>query len=303
MIYDAIIVGAGPSGLTCALYLERAKKSVLIVERFTPGGQLLKIENLSNYPGISHTTGIDLAMNMVDSIKIPIQIGAVSKIIKEDSTFHVTIDDYVVISRTVIIATGISNVGIDIPNARSLVGKGLSFCASCDGTLYQDKEVIIYGTLNKSLDEAIYLSGIAKKVTVINPTSSFQESPKLDSTLAKINGIPNIEVIYQAQAVEILSEDDSIKGLSIEKDGVVSNISATGVFVYLGNRPQTQFLDGFDVCNSSGYISVDRDYQTKVTGLYACGDCVDYPVKQIATAVGQAASAATQLIKVLNLSK
>ena len=298
-IYDCLIIGAGPAGLTAALYFGRAKAEVIIVEKSSPGGKVITTSVVENYPGVLSISGTDLALNMlkqVNELNIPFCYDEVLEITKNENNFFVvktTRETF--LARFVLNATGTVNRTLNVPGEMRLMSRGISFCAICDGRLYQDKDVLVIGGGNSAFEESLYLAKLCKQVYLIHRTDNYRASSVL---VDKVKATPNIKLIPHT-VVKEFKGTKTLEEVVISTQGTESALKVDGAFIYIGYLPATSFLEKFNVLNEQGFIEVDGNYQTKIEGLYAVGDCINHPVKQIATAVGDATAAANNIIKLL----
>lgn len=296
-LYDIIIIGAGPSGLTAALYFGRAKLKVAIIEKSAPGGKVITTSTVENYPGVLKTTGADLALTMLEQIKefnIPFYYDEVIEITKEDC-FIVKTTREELYAQKVLVGTGTVNKTLDVPGEQRLMNRGISFCAICDGKLYQEKEVLVVGGGNSAFEESLYLAKLCQKVTLIHRTDNYRASSLL---IDKVKETKNINLLPYT-TVQSFNGDKKLESITLKTLDEVYTINADGAFIYIGYLPATSFLRNLNVLDEQGFVEVDSEYQTKIEGLYAMGDCINHPVKQIATAVGDAAAAANIIIKKL----
>lgn len=295
--YDVLIIGAGPAGLTAALYFGRAKLNIAIIEKSAPGGKVITTSVVENYPGVLKTTGADLALTMLEQIKefnIPFYYDEVLEIIKEDD-FVVRTNQEELYAKIVLIATGTVNRTLGVFGEQKLMNRGISFCAICDGKLYQDKEVLVIGGGNSAFEESLYLAKLCQKVTLIHRSENYRASTIL---IDKVKETKNIELIPNT-TVQSFNGDKKLESVTLNTLGKEYQLAVDGVFIYIGYLPATSFLQSLKVLNDQGFVEVDSEYQTKVEGLYAIGDCINHPVKQIATAVGDASAASNIIIKKL----
>ena len=299
MIYDSIIIGAGPAGLTAGIYLARANKKVLIFERMAYGGQIAEIGEIENYPGVGKVSGMELASVMFEQAK---SLGAEFKSdevlsynfsgeIKKVKTSKGTYE-----CKTLILALGSMSRKLGIPNEKKFIGSGLSYCATCDGNFFKNKDVAIIGTGDSAISNAKYLENIVKKIYII----SKYEQMHLKSYLPNvIDELKNSEIIYSAKVIDLLG-NDFVEGIKVEHDGKIEDIKVDGVFVSIGRMPNTENLIGKIDLDERGYIKVDDNMQTNIPGVFGAGDVTINPVKQIVTAASSGAIAATNAIKFLN---
>lgn len=288
-IYDAIVVGSGISGMSAAIYLKRANLDILIFESYIPGGQINNTSNVENYPGFTKVDGPTLVMNIHDQINamnIPLKYEKVINVTKEDN-FIVETNKEKYIAKNIVIATGRTPNKLGIED--KFIGKGVSYCALCDGALYKDLEVVVVGGGNSAFEESLYLSKICKKVTILNRSENLRATKILQE---EVFSKQNIEIIYNCTIDSINSENEKIVSVNTNK-GI---INCSGIFIYIGLTPNLDYLN-IDVNKENNYIIVDNSMRTNIKGLYACGDVIKKDVYQIITAASEGAIAATSLIK------
>lgn len=294
-IYDVLIIGAGPAGLTAALCLARAKVKVAIIEKGAPGGKVITTAVVENYPGVLKTTGADLALTMLEQIKefnLPFYYDEVLEITKEEG-FIVKTSHKELYAKVVLVATGTINRTLGVLGEQKLINRGISFCAICDGKLFQNKEVLVVGGGNSAFEESLYLAKLCQKVTLIHRNENYRASTIL---IDKVKATKNIELIPNT-VVKSFNGDTKLESVTLNTLDKEYQLAIDGAFIYIGYLPATSFLQNFKVLNNQGFVEVDSEYQTKVEGLYAIGDCINHPVKQIATAVGDATTASNMIIK------
>ena len=295
--YDVIVIGMGPAGITSALYLKRANLNCLIIEKNTPGGLLNKTSTVENYPGIIQITGPDLAYKFYEQLnaqQIPQKFEEVKEIIDNNDYKKVVTNKGEYTAKKVIIAIGREPKKLKNTNEERLEGKGISFCSLCDGTLYKNEEVSIIGGGNSALEEALYLSDICKKVTIINKSNSL----KGDSILIdKVNDKENIEVINSSEVKEFHGKNDKLEYVTLKTDKEDKDLYVKACFIFIGYEPATKFLKNLDILDEKGYINVDEARRTKIKGIYAAGDVVKKEAYQIITASSDGAIAAVSCIK------
>lgn len=288
-IYDCIIVGSGIAGMSSAIYLKRANKDILLLESYIPGGQINNTSNVENYPGFTKIDGPTLVMNLhdqINSMEIPLKYEKVININKEDN-FIVETNKEKYLTRNVILATGRTPNKLGIED--EFVGKGVSYCALCDGNLYKNEEVVVVGGGNSAFEESLYLSKICKKVTILNRSDKLKASMILQEEVSKQN---NIDVIYNCSIEKINSKNNKIVSVTTNK----GDINCTGIFIYIGLTPNIDYIN-LDLEKENNYIVVDNKMQTNIKGIYACGDIIKKDVYQIITAASEGAIAATSIIR------
>jgi len=299
-IYDVIIIGAGPAGLSAAIYASRANLSVLIIEGGVNGGKLSKTYEIENYPGIEKIAGIELADQLTrhgQKFGAKLISGSVEKIIDGENKKVVLADGNEYEAKTLIVATGTKERMLDLPEADKYTGRGISYCAVCDGFFYRKKDVVVIGGGNSALEESLYLASLVNKVTIILRRDVFRADA---SVVDKVMANEKIEVITKVIPEALRIEDDRITGLKIKnvETGETSTIDCAGIFPYIGADPCTDFLDQ-SILDEKGYIIVNSDMSTAIKGIYAAGDCIVKDLRQVVTACNDGAIAANSIIKVL----
>lgn len=300
-MFDILIVGAGPAGLTASIYAARNNKKVGIFEGNVPGGQVVVTAVVENYPGYGKIDGPDLAYAMFDqAMNLGVElIGSyVKQITKTNEGFVVrTVDDDEYTSRVVIIATGTSQKRLGVKGEDNFTNKGISWCAICDGSLYKGKDVAVVGGGNSALEEAIYLSNLANKVYLVHRRQSFRAE---SSIVEKVKKLANVEFILDSVIEEFIGNDTlsaiKVKNLITNDERV---IEVSGCFEYIGQIPATDFVKELGITDDAGYIIVNDNFETKIENLYACGDVIVKQVRQIVTATNDGAIAALNAIKKL----
>ena len=298
MIYDCLIVGAGPGGLSSALYFGRAGVSTIIIEKSAPGGKVITTSSVENYPGVLSTTGVSLALNMMNQLKpynIPFKYEEVLEITKEKDLFVTKTNKDTYISKYVIVSTGTINKQLNVPGEAKYMNRGVSYCAVCDGMLYKDKEVLVVGAGNSAFEESLYLAKICKKVTIVHRSQTFRAASEL---IEKVKNTSNIELLTDT-VVTSFNGDDVLKSVTLKDLNNEYEYNVDGVFIYIGFIPCTNFLSNLDVLDEAGFIKINQECETKISGLYACGDATNNVVKQIGCAVGNGITASNIIIKKL----
>ncbi len=291
-MYDIIVVGAGPAGLTAALYALRADKTVLVLEKSTFGGQITFSPQIENYPGYVKMSGNELADKLVEQVihqGAEIEMETVTRIIDNGEYKTVVTEEGEHQAKAVIIATGVRHRQIGLPNEDSLIGSGVSYCAVCDGAFFRDQTVAVLGGGNSALQEAILLSDGCKKVYIIQKFSYFTGEARL---VAKLKERDNVEFIPSTVITALLG-DKTLTGLLLKShDGVESELKVDGLFIAIGLVPEnTAFADVADI-NEYGYFDSDESCLTHTPGIFAAGDCRSKLIRQITTAVADGSVAA-----------
>nr|MBQ6241503.1 FAD-dependent oxidoreductase [Lachnospiraceae bacterium] len=293
-MYDILIIGAGPAGMTAALYAARAGKNVLLLEKEFPGGQIVNSPLVENYPAIPGVSGADFAMQLqeqITSLGVKLSYTEAASLEKTEDGFRINGDDALT-ARAVILATGVHHRGLGLPGEEDLVGAGLSFCAVCDGAFYRGRTAVVVGGGDTALQDAIYLSALCKKVYVVHRRDAFRAA---DALVRKAKAAENIELLTPYVPVSYRTEDGMISGLELENraDGSRLTVDTEGIFLAVGQAPQCGFAAGLAELTPDGYLRAGEDCRTNVPGLFTAGDCRVKKVRQLTTAVGDGAVAAT----------
>lgn len=296
-LYDLIIIGGGPAGLTAAIYARRANLSVLVIEEFADGGKLSKISKIDNYPGFTSISGFELANNLIEQAKSYNTEILNDRVIKIDKDLNVSLlNNDILKAKTVLIATGSKQRKLDIPNASEFEGKGISYCATCDGFFFRNKDVVVIGSSNQALNETLYLANLASKVTIVNKFDDIIDETSLKDL---INKNEKIEVINKAIPTNLIIENNKIVALQIIDSSNTSRIiKCSGIFPYISFNPSTDFIDN-QILDDDGFVITNNDMSTSIPGIYAAGDCIKKDLRQVVTACSDGAVAATSIIKYL----
>lgn len=300
-MYDLIVVGAGPAGLTAAIYARRADKSVLVLDKGMFGGQMTFSPKIENYPGYNQISGNELAEKMVSQaieMGAEIDMAEVTGIEKEGSIFCVFCGDDVYMSKTVILATGARHRLLGIDREEEFIGEGISFCAVCDGAFYAGKTVAVIGGGNSALQEAIMLSDGCEKVYVVQNLDFLTGEEKLAEILKKRK---NVEIIYGC-TVEAIHGNDVFGGIVIKNSATEekTRLDLDGMFVAIGQVPENEAYKNLTALSDRGYIVSDENCLTETEGLFVAGDCRTKFIRQISTACGDGAVAALAACRYLD---
>ena len=293
-MYDIIIIGSGPAGLTSAIYARRAGKSVLVLEKAAFGGQITYSPKIENYPGYAQMSGNELADKMIDQalgLGADVGLEEVLEIRDNGKTKTVVTDEGEHEAKTVIIATGVKHRMLGVEGEHDFVGDGISFCAVCDGAFYTGKEVAVIGGGNSALQEAVLLSETSKKVTVVQNLAFMTGEAKLVEIL---EAKENVEFIVSHVVDSIIAENGEFKGIVIKNDntGETKPLLCDGMFVAIGLIPANKPFESLAALNDWGYFDSTEDCTTKTAGVFVAGDCRSKRIRQITTATADGAVAA-----------
>ena len=297
-VYDIIIIGSGPAGLTAAIYAHRYQTKVLLLEKGMPGGKLNVYHKLENYPGVYKVSAQELGLEMYEQLKlqgIEPTYGDVISVSQDDGQFKVVTDVDTYGAKAVIIASGTSDKKMNIPGESELLGRGISFCASCDGAFFQGQSVAVVGDTSLAVEETIFLSDMVKDVTFFIQGKSLQANQVL---LEQLKQKPNVHLVYEAKPIKVIGETQ-VESLIVQTNDIQS-YEVKAVFPFMGMVPNTSFLAFPEIKDSQGFIHVDGFMQTSIPGLFAVGDVQVKNLRQIVTATGEGAKAAfmaSRLIK------
>lgn len=302
-VYDVIIVGAGPGGMTAALYASRAGFKTLMIEKELPGGQMNNTALVENFIGFPSITGSQLSRKMYEHATafgaedVTALVQTIEKLPNE--LFLVKTDGGDYHTRTVIVATGTQNRMLEVPGETDFAGMGVSYCAICDGPFFRDQRVAVVGGGDSALEEASYLANIASEVHLLHRRDTFRAKPYLQE---EVKQNAKITIHYNTSITEIMGSHE-VEEVTLQEGSLKRGLSVEGVFIYAGQIPQTSFLQPLGILDEQGYVKVDERYETTVSGLFAVGDILPKAIRQIANAVGEGAVAAqsiTAYVKVNN---
>ena len=300
--YDVIIIGCGPAGMNACLYATRSNLKTLVIEKNCPGGKMVKANSIENWIGTSKISGVDLSLQMFKhafSYGGVYEQGNVLDIKNFDDHKEVVLKDKVYKCKTVIIATGTSEKKIGIPGEDKFYGKGVSYCAVCDGALYKNKIMVVIGNNKQSLEECLYLSKYAKKIYLLI------NNKQLVNDLSLWNDIKNNDIIDIKEGFEPIEieGDNFVSSIKIKNGDIEQRIETSVIFPFLGDNPDTKFIERMNIVNDKNYIEVNNIKETKIEGIYAAGDCTNTSLKQIVTASGDGALAAMEAYKYIKRKK
>lgn len=293
-IYDMVIIGGGPAGYTAALYAGRAGLDTVLLERMSPGGQMALTGDIENYPGFEDgIDGFTLGMKMqkgAESFGAKTEYAEVTSVNFSDKIKKVETADKTYLGKTVVISTGANPRELGIKGEQELTGKGVHYCAHCDGRFYKDKTVVVAGGGNSAAADALYLSRLAKKVYLVHRRDTLRATKIYHQPLLNAE---NVEFIWNSKVVDFIT-DGRLTGVRIKEvnTGEITELSCDGVFVSIGRRPATEFLSSSVRLDDKGYIVADESTKTNIDGVYAVGDVRTKALRQVVTAVADGAVAA-----------
>ena len=296
-MYDIVIIGAGPAGLSSAIYATRAGKKVLVLEAVSYGGQIINTKEIDNYPALPHVSGFDFATNLYNQA---IELGSEVKFEKavdiklEDNKRIVVTENNQYEAKAIIIATGVKNRKLGLENEDKLIGRGISYCATCDGNFYKDKAVAVYGGGNTALGDAIYLADICSKVYLIHRRDEFRGSIE---SVKKLEKLDNVEFVLNSTITK-LNGSDKLESVTVsDKDGNTKDIAVDGLFVAIGKTPENSNIVKNITLNENGYIKAEDDnLHTNIPYVYVAGDVREKELRQLVTATSDGAIAANTAI-------
>ncbi|MBE6152201.1 MAG: FAD-dependent oxidoreductase [Firmicutes bacterium] len=295
--FDCVVIGAGVAGMTSAIYLKRAGINVAIFERSFVGGQINKTYTIKNYPGFQEIDGPTLALSICNQLKeldIPIIYESVVDIINEDEykIVKTTKKDY--LTKAIVIATGKKERSLGLKGEKELIGHGISWCATCDGNFFKSKEVAVVGGGNTAMEDALYLSNICKKVYIVNRSTNFKADLIL---LNQAKTKKNIEFVTDSVVKTLIKKNNILHSIILDNG---TKLSVSGLFIAIGSDPVVEFLKNLNLSLENNYILVNKNMETSIPGIYACGDVIKKELYQIITAASDGAIAANSVKNYLN---
>lgn len=296
-LYDLVIIGSGPAGMTAAIYGARANMKVLMLDKLAPGGNIINTNEIQNYTGVGTINGAELAMNMfthTQELNVEFDYGTVCRVEADGDVKKIYIEEdaeRVIETKTVLIATGTSPRRLHIEKEDQFIGNGIGFCAVCDGAQYRDKDVIVIGGGNSAVEESIFLAEMVKSLTVVTMFDLTADPIACD----KLRAMENV-TIYPYQDILAYLGEDKLEGLRFKstETGEEKEVSCDGIFIFIGLQPVTDFVKDLGIVNEQGYIEVNERMETKLSGVYAAGDCIVKNLRQVITACADGAIAAQE---------
>lgn len=297
-MYDIIVVGGGPAGMTAAIYARRAARSVLVLEAVSCGGQIINTPDIENYPVEAHISGFDFSNRVYEQAK---GLGAefvfekAVEIRDEDGVKTVVTPKNAYQAKAVILATGSENRKLGLEDEGRLVGRGVSYCATCDGNFYRNKVVAVVGGGNTALEDALYLCDLAQKVYIIHRRDSFRGE---ETTVSRLKERDNVEFVYNATVTRLIAEK-RLKAIEVtdKLDGSVRTIDVNGLFIAVGRVPENQNFASLVQLDEAGYAVAGEDCHTAAPGIFVAGDNRTKALRQLVTATADGAMAATEAVK------
>lgn len=297
-MYDIVIVGAGPAGLTAAIYALREEKKVVILEKETIGGKITSSSKIENYPGFKSISGMDFANNLYEQVidlggeinieeVLSIENGKVKKVITDENTYE---------TKSIIIASGSKYKTLNLDNEEELIGNGISFCTVCDGSFYKNKDVCVVGGANSALNSVLYLSKLCNKVYLV------VRGPKLKGDKKVIDNVlslSNVEVLYNTTVNKYILDNDELVGVEVKSNECEKKLDVEGVFLAIGQSPEINYLNNLVKVDENNYVLASEDCITNIDGIFVAGDVRKKEVRQLTTAVSDGTNAAINAINYL----
>jgi len=300
-MYDTIIIGAGPAGMTAALYAARSNLKVALLERGIPGGQMNNTADIENYPGYANISGPELAEKMfepLENLGVEHLFGLVEKIEDRGDFKEIITEDERFEAKTVIIASGANHRHLGVPGEKDYNSRGVSYCAVCDGAFFRDEDLLVVGGGDSAVEEAIFLTRFAKSVTIVHRRDELRAQKVLqDRAFAN----EKIRFVWDSVVESIHGDERKVTGVTFKnvKTGEVSQAEFGGIFIYVGLDPVSEFAADLGITDEAGWILTDHQMKTSVAGVYAVGDVRQKDLRQITTAVGDGAIASQEAYKYL----
>ena len=300
-MYDTIIIGAGPAGMTAALYAARSNLKVALLERGIPGGQMNNTADIENYPGYANISGPELAEKMfepLENLGVEHLFGLVEKIEDRGDVKEIITEDERFEAKTVIIASGANHRHLGVPGEEDYNSRGVSYCAVCDGAFFRDEDLLVVGGGDSAVEEAIFLTRFAKSVTIVHRRDELRAQKVLQDR-AFTN--EKIRFVWDSVVESIHGDERKVTGVTFKnvKTGELSQAEFGGIFIYVGLDPVSEFAADLGITDEAGWILTDHQMKTSVAGIYAVGDVRQKDLRQITTAVGDGAIASQEAYKYL----
>jgi thioredoxin reductase (NADPH) len=303
--YDVVIIGAGPGGMTAALYTQRANLKTVMLEKAAPGGKMMTTWEVENYTGLGKLSGFEISekmFNHTQELGVEYKYGDVVNVVDKGNTKEVhTASGEVYIAKAVIIGSGTIPKSTNAPGESRLTGRGVSWCAICDGAFFKEKDIVVVGGGNSAIEEAVYLTKIVNKITVVNFVDSLQADAK---AVDQLNATGKAEYFLGYEVVSF-NGDNELETVTIKnrESGETTDIPVEGAFVFIGQVPETSFVKDLDITNKWGYIETDASMATRVPGIYGIGDVIEKDLRQIVTAASDGSIAAVAVTRYIETLK
>lgn len=295
-LYDLVIIGSGPAGMTGAIYAKRANLNVLLLDRLAPGGNMVNTNEIQNYTGVGTINGAELAMNMfshTQELGVEFDYGTVFRIEPRDGMFAVyrEEEESEILTKAVLIAAGTTQRRLHVEKEEQFLGNGIGFCAICDGARYRDQDVVVIGGGNSAVEESIYLAAMVRSLKLVTMFDLTADPAACD----KLRGLENVSIYPYQEILSFLGEE-KLTGLRIRstETGEEQDLGCDGVFEYIGLEPRCGFAKDLGIVNAQGYIDVNERMETKIPGIYGAGDCIVKNLRQVITACADGAIAAQE---------
>ena len=305
-MYDLIIIGEGAAGLTAGIYAARAKLNAIVLEKnYLGGGQINNTYEVDNYPGLPGISGMKLAeamRNHAEKVGVQFKVATVSQIEDKGDSKLVHTSEGILETRCVLVATGATHSKLGIPGEQELGGRGVSYCATCDGGFYRNKEVAVIGGGNVAVEDAIYLARLCKKVYLVHRRDELRAEKVLQESLATLS---NVEMVLNSVATNIIAQDGKVHSLAVQNklSGETQTLTVQGVFIAVGIVPESSLLSSLVDCDEKGYVRAGEDGRASRPGFFVAGDIRTKEVRQIATAVGDGAAVVHSIQQYLNTNQ
>lgn len=285
--YDVVVIGTGPGGMTAALYAARANLSVAMLDRGVYGGQMNNTDDIENYPGFTSIKGPELSEKMYKSAinsGVEFVYGDVQQItLDSEQVKHIKTDSDELIANAVIIATGATHRKLGVPGEDKFAGKGVSYCAVCDGAFFRNKDVAVVGGGDSAISEGLYLANVTKNVNVIHHRDKLRAQQVLQD---RAFNNQKMDFTWNSNVKEIVGDDTYVTGVKVQRNGHDETIPTSGVFIYIGNVPNSKMFANLNITDEQGWILTNDEMETSVPGIFAIGDVRKKKLRQITTAVG-----------------
>lgn len=300
-MYDIIIIGAGPAGITASIYAKQAGKNVLVLEKDSCGGQILKANKIKNYPGFTEISGLEFSNNIYNQAKdlnVDIKFEKVLKLGIDSEIKQVFTEKNEYITKAIILATGAESKKLRLPNEKELLGKGVSYCATCDGMFFKNKNVAIIGGGNAAIDDAMYLSNVVKNLYLIYRRKNFKVQ---SNNLEKLKLKSNVKIVLNTNIISI-NGNNKLESITIKNNSTneTEEIEADGLFIDAGHVPLTDMCDNYIEVDEKGYVISNEECTTNIDGIFVAGDVRKKSIRQLTTACSDGTIAAINACKYIN---